>query len=274
MDYDAMTYAFSPSIDSLAEFKVQTSTYSAEYGGAPGGQVNMITKGGTNNYHGTLWEFNRNDALSQSYDAIADKSMKPPRLNRNQFGANIGGPIWVPKLYHGVDRTFFFFNWESGYAAQGASPSYRIVPTAAQRNGDFSGFKDAKGNPLTLKDPLGVGIVGNQIPKSLLSPQTLAFLAYEPLPNTSNGAFNYLTTAQSAVSNQKNYTSRVDQMLSSKDQISGRYVFNDTYEAGIPIWGHDERQQPRENTERFGVLDARFRADAGERGSRRMAPVQ
>ena len=91
MDYDAMTYSFSPSIDSLAEFKVETSTYSSELGGAPGGQINMITRSGTSAYHGTLWEFNRNDALTQVYDAIAQKDVDPPRLNRNQFGANVGG---------------------------------------------------------------------------------------------------------------------------------------------------------------------------------------
>src|SRR5262249_49865039 len=143
MDYDAMTYAFSPSVDSLAEFKVQTSTYSAEYGGAPGGQVNMITKSGTNQYHVSLWEFNRNDEFTQSYEAIAGKSVTSPRLNRNQFGANLGGPVFIPKVYQGSNKTFFFFNWESGYAAQGASPQYRIVPTQAQRNGDFSGLKDS-----------------------------------------------------------------------------------------------------------------------------------
>lgn len=241
MDYDAMTYSFSPSVDSLAEFKVQTSTYSGEYGGAPGGQVNMITKSGTNQYHGTLWEFNRNDELTQSYDAIANKSVTSPRLNRNQFGANFGGPVWIPKLYKGTDKTFFFFNWESGYAAQGASPQYKIVPTVAQRSGDFRGLVDSKGSPITLKDPLGIGIVDNQVPKSFLSSQTQAFLNYEPLPNTSNGVFNYLTSAQSAVSWQKNFTGRVDHNLSGKDLITGRYVFNDTYEAGTPIWGHDQR---------------------------------
>ena len=82
----------------------------------------MITKSGTNRLHGTLWEFNRNNDLTQSYDAIAGHSTTPPRLNRNQFGANIGGPVIIPKVYHGKDKTFFFFNWESGYAAQGCQP--------------------------------------------------------------------------------------------------------------------------------------------------------
>ena len=241
MDYDAMTYSFSPSVDALSEFKVQTSTYSAEYGGAPGGQVNMLTKGGSNNYRGTVWEFIRNDQLTQSYDAIAGKSITSPRLNRNQFGANIGGPILIPKIYNGKDKTFFFFNWESGYAAQGAAPAYRTVPTVAQRGGDFTGLKDNTGKAITLRDPLNIGIVNNIVPKSQLSPQTQAFLAYEPLPNTSNGTFNYLTSAASAVSRQKNFVVKVDHLLSSKDQISGRYVINDTYEAGTPSWGHDER---------------------------------
>src|SRR5215510_9727140 len=166
MDHDAETYSFSPSIDSLAEFKVETSTYSAENGGAPGGQVNIVTKRGGNQYHGTLWEFNRNDALTQSYDAIAQKEVNPPRLNRNQFGANFGGPVKLPRfgiggpaLYDGKDKTHFFFNWERGRLAQGAVPSFRRVPAAEMRDGDFSKLVDKDGKPITLRDPLGVGIV-------------------------------------------------------------------------------------------------------------------
>ncbi len=242
MDYDAMTYSFSPSVDSLAEFKVETSTYSAESGGAPGGQINMLTKRGGNQLHGTLWEFNRNDALTQTYDDIAKKDVAPPRLNRNQFGANLGGPVWLPKLYNGRDKTFFFFNWESGRLAQGAVPGFRIVPPAAMRDGDFRSLVNARtGQPIILRDPLNAGITGNVIPKSLLSPQATAFLNFEPAPNTSTGAFNYLSPTFSAVSTQDNYTGRVDHQLSQRDAISGRYVFNDTYEAGVPFWGHDER---------------------------------
>ncbi len=144
MDYDAMTYSFSPSVDSLAEFKVETSNSSVESGGAPGGQVNMLTRRGGNQYRGTLWLFNRNDALTQTYDEIAQKSVAPPRLNRNQYGANIGGPVSIPKLYRGTDRTFFFFNWESGRLAQGAVSSLRLIPPDNIRTGDFRGLRDAR----------------------------------------------------------------------------------------------------------------------------------
>ena len=242
MDYDAMTYSFSPSVDSLAEFKVETSSYAADAGGSPGGQINMLTRRGGNVYHGVLWEFNRNDALTQTYDAIAEKDVASPRLNRNQYGANIGGPLSIPKLYSGKDRTFFFFNWEAGRLAQGAVPGFRTVPTTAQRNGDFTGLVDARSRqPIVLRDPLGIGIVGNVIPRSRLSPEALAFLEFEPVPNTQNGVFNYLSPVFSAVSKQDSYTGRVDHTLSSKDQISGRYIWNDTYEAGVPFWGNDER---------------------------------
>lgn len=242
MDYDAMTYAFSPSIDSLAEFKVETSNSSAESGGAPGGQVNMLTKRGGNRFSGTLWEFNRNDALTQTYDAIGNKSVAPPRLNRNQFGANIGGPVLFPKLYNGKDKTFFFFNWEEGRLAQGATSSLRLVPPSQYRTGDLRGLINPRtGAPITLRDPLNAGIVNNVIPASRLSKQALEYLNFLPQPNTQVGTFNYASTPASAVSTQRNFNARIDHVFSTRDSVSGRYIFNDTYEAGVPFWGHDER---------------------------------
>jgi len=241
MDYDAMTYSFSPSVDSLAEFKVETSTYSAELGGAPGGQVNMVTRAGASAYHGTLWEFNRNDALTQVYDAIAKKDVDPPRLNRNQFGANVGGPVLLPK-YNGRDKTFFFFNWESGRQLQAAAPGFRIIAPTEMRNGDFSKLINASTRqPIVLRDPLNVGIVNNVIPRSALSKQSLTFLEFMPQPNTQQGNFNFISASNAATSTQDSYLARVDHNFSTRDSINGRYVFNDTYEASIPFWGHDTR---------------------------------
>ncbi|MBM3762420.1 MAG: TonB-dependent receptor [Acidobacteria bacterium] len=242
MDYDAMTFSFSPSIDSLSEFKVETSSYGAESGGAPGGQVNLITRRGGNQYRGTLWLFNRNDALTQTYDAIADKAAVNPRLNRNQYGLNIGGPVSIPKVYNGKDKTFFFFNWEAGRLLSAANPGLRIVATEAQRNGDFRGLINASSRqPLTLRDPLNAGIVNNQIPLSRLSPQARAFIAFTPLPNTQVGAQNWISQRPTGLSKQDTYTGRVDHTFSQKDTIFARYVFNDTFEAGAPFWGNDQR---------------------------------
>src|SRR3954452_20889639 len=218
MDYDAVTYSFSPSIDSISEFKVETSTYSAESGSAPGAQVNMITKSGANALTGTLWEFNRNDALTQSYDAIANKSVQPARLNRNQFGANIGGPVVLPKIYHGKDKTFFFFNWESGYAPRVAPPPPLTIPPAAIRTGNFSQLVNAKTRaPIAVLDPFsGQPFANNIIPASRLSFQSLAFLQFVPQPNLNATAVNnYLPPRFTALPYQRNYTARIDHTLSS-----------------------------------------------------------
>ncbi len=269
MDYDAFTYPFALSVDSLSEFRVETSTFSAEYGGAPGGQVSILTRRGGNQFRGTLWEFNRNDALTQTYDAIAQKSVASPRLNRNQFGANIGGPVLLPKIYNGKNKTFFFFNWESGRLASGATASYRLVSPTAMRTGDFSALRESRtGQPLVLRDPMNIGIVNNQIPRSLLSPQAVEFLKYTPEPNTSAGTQNFINNPQSAVATQDNYTYRLDHNLTDKDALAFRYVRNSTKEKGTPYWGNDVRDNdaPTQNlagtwTRIFGpsvVNEARF----------------
>ncbi|MBI4905211.1 MAG: TonB-dependent receptor [Acidobacteria bacterium] len=185
---------------------------------------------------------NRNNALTQAYDAIGGKDVTPPRLNRNQFGANIGGPVLLPKLYNGKDKTFFFFNWEAGRLAQGAASAFRLIPSMPVRTGDFRGLVNARtGAPIVLRDPLNAGIVNNVIPTSRLSKQAQVFLEFMPQPNTQVGTFNYASTPASAVSKQDNYNARIDHVFSDKDSVSGRYIFNDTYEAGVPFWGHDER---------------------------------
>jgi hypothetical protein len=150
MDYDSMGFSFSPSIDAIQEFKVQSSTYSAEVGGAPGGQVNLTTRSGTNALHGTLWEFNRNDAFT-ALNGFQPRvpGAKPPRLNRNQFGANLGGPVELPKVYNGRNRTFFFFNWESGRQISGTFGNQVQVAPTAERAADFSAAKARIYDPTT-----------------------------------------------------------------------------------------------------------------------------
>ncbi len=233
MDYDAMTYSFSPSIDAISQFRVDTSNSSPDAGAAAGANVNMIVKSGTNAYHGTVWEFNRNDAFTQSYDALAHIDKTPPRLNRNQFGANIGGPVFIPHLYNGKDKTFFFFNWETGYGLNGAIQQLAFVPTAAVRTGNVAG--------LNAVDPLtGKAFPGDQIPASRLSKQTQILLSYTPAPNATASTYNFATTPINTLSYQHDYIARVDHNIGQHDTISAHYINNDTYVNGGAFWGNDQ----------------------------------
>ena len=170
MDLDSYSFSFSPSVDAINQFRVATNSYSAEIGGAPGGQVNLTTKSGSNAFHGTAWEFNRNDAF-EAFNAFQPRTSgaKPPRLNRNQFGANIGGPVWIPKLYDGRDKTFFFFNWESGRQISGTYGGQALLPTAALRGGDFSA------SPAVIYDPQS----GKPFPSNIYSAEPHCELCHQ-----------------------------------------------------------------------------------------------
>ncbi|MCB1021413.1 MAG: TonB-dependent receptor, partial [Acidobacteria bacterium] len=217
MDLDSYSFSFSPSIDAIDQFKVQASTYSADVGGAPGGQVNLTTKSGSNNFHGGAWWFNRNDAFS----ALAPftpytSNAKPPKLNRNQYGANLGGPVQK-------DRAFFFFNWESGRQVAGQSTRTAFVPPTAFRTGDFST------SSYTIVDPTtGQAFANNIIPTSRIRSYASEFLGqFTPQPNASGStAYNFLAPSGSAPINQDQYIGRGDYRLSDKNNIYGSFMFN------------------------------------------------
>jgi len=126
-----------PSVEALSEFKVSTSTIPAEFGRTSGGVESFTTKSGTNTYHGTAFELLRNDKLdANSWDNDFGHQPKP-RDHQNDFGGSLGGPVWVPKLYNGHDKTFFFFSWEQ-YRNNSGTSQFSTVPTDKERSGDFS----------------------------------------------------------------------------------------------------------------------------------------
>ncbi len=134
-----------PSVDAIEEFKIQTSNYGAEFGKGAGGQINVVTRGGTNQLHGTLFEFNRNRAVQARnlFDRnpafqSSDGRFKAPPFNQNQFGLTLGGPVVVPH-YNGKDRTFFFVNYE-GFRLRRGNTTLTSVPSAEMKRGDFSSF--------------------------------------------------------------------------------------------------------------------------------------
>lgn len=238
MDLDSYSFSFSPSIDAISEFKVQTSTYSAEVGGAPGGQVNLTTKGGTNAFHGSLWEFNRNDrftALNGFQPRVP--GAKPQRLNRNQFGANLGGPVRLPKLYDGKDKTFFFFNWESGRQVAGSFGPIALIPPAALRTGDFSRLAARIVDPQT-----GQPFSGNVIPASRIAGYARKFLdGFVPQPNTDEPGINYRAPAASAPIEQDQYVARIDHTFSPRDTFTGSYIYNLQSDDSVPTFRFDTR---------------------------------
>src|SRR5579864_6054863 len=133
-------YVIQPPVDALAEFKVQTNAYSAEFGRGNGAVVNAVIKSGTNQLHGSLWEFFRNDKLD-ARNYFDDPTKPTPPYKQNQFGGTLGGPVYIPGLYNGKNRTFFFVDYE-GLRIRQAQTQSAFVPPGPWRTGDFSSLID------------------------------------------------------------------------------------------------------------------------------------
>ena len=199
------------SIDALQELQIQQSEYSAEYRNS-GGVLNATTKSGTNEIQGVLFEFLRNDKL----DARNFFALQRDVLKRNQFGGGIGGPLSIPKVYDGKNRTFFFVNYEAMRQRAGTVFN-NLVPTPAQKSGDFS----APGLNTIYNPTTGAPFSGNRIPQSRLSPQAEFFAQYLPDPNAGDRAI----FAPSTVLDQDQVTVRIDQTITAKHHAFVRYSF-------------------------------------------------
>jgi hypothetical protein len=205
------------SVDALQEFSVSQNAYSAEFHGA-GATFNVTTKSGGNAFHGSLFEFMRNDAFDSKNFFAVNKE----KLERNQFGGTLGGPVMIPGMYDGRNKTFFFASYE-GHRRQQGIVDVSNVPSAAQRQGDFSGLAP-------IFDPLSTTTVGgvatrtqfanNQIPANRISPQAQFFLRYIPLPNAPGNTYvsNPITEF-----NANQMTLRLDQEISSQHRFFARY---------------------------------------------------
>ena len=148
-------YVVRPPVDAIQEFKVQTSNYSAEFARAAGAVVNAVLKSGSNRIHGDLWEFLRNDALDGTDFFLNAGRQAKGEFRRNQFGFTLGGPVVIPHLYHGKNKTFFFVDYE-GTRIRQATPYTDSVPTLNERNSGYTNFQDLiTGQSGTQKDLLG-----------------------------------------------------------------------------------------------------------------------
>jgi hypothetical protein len=134
---------YQPSVDVVEEFKVQTNFFSAEFGNTGGAVVNMVTKSGTNQFHGVGYEFARNSAMNANSWFANRAGRSIPDFKRNVFGGTIGGPVLIPKVYDGHNKTFFFYDFE-GSRQSNAATQLSTIPTLKERSGDFSDTRDAR----------------------------------------------------------------------------------------------------------------------------------
>ena len=168
-----------PDPDALQEFSVQTNNFSAEFGRLAGGVINVVTKSGTNQIHGSAFEYIRNNYFNAAnhFSAFTNGHKSDDGLKRNQFGGTLGGPIILPKIYNGKNRSFFFVSYQGTIVHQRPNAHSAVVPDARLRNGDFSEVK----NPLYVPfNPGRTTFAGNQIPKSAFSPVDQYMLGFVP----------------------------------------------------------------------------------------------
>jgi Carboxypeptidase regulatory-like domain len=223
VNYNA--YIFLPSIDALQEFKVQSGAYSPEFGRGVG-QITASTKSGTNDYHGVLFEFFRNNSVDARQFAFT--AVVPPVLpfHWNNYGFTLAGPLSIPKVFNGKNKLFFMTNYEGFREFQQLEQTYTTIPQA-MRNGDFSQLLP---NTVILDTASGsspatrTAFPGNIIPTSRLNPISVALLAYDPLPNVPNAglANNFLNLQDNTVYKDQ-FTGRVDWAQSAKSTWFSRY---------------------------------------------------
>jgi len=221
--------SFVPPVDATQEFRVQTNTFSAEFGRTSGAVVSMSIKSGTNQFHGSVYEFLRNKVLNANNFFQNRAGNKRPDLVQNQFGASLGGPIKR-------DKTFFFVNWEE-YRNRNAAPSITTVPTLLERQGDFSQTRNAAGNVIAVADPLTTRQLadgsyvrdvfpGNVIPSARFSKVAANVASIYPLPNSQGNPItnvNNYSTVGGGGTDEHQIVNKLDHNLNSRWKLFGTF---------------------------------------------------
>jgi len=238
--------AYVPPVDSVQEFKIQTNSYDAQYGRSGGGSVNVVLKSGSNRLHGTVYEFMRRNWLDTN--SFQNNARGAPKDGHylDQYGVQLDGPVYIPKLYNGKNRTFFLFNYE-GYREGSPQPLVLSVPEPEMRDGDFSKLADARNRRITIYDPStgrNVGTTwtrdpfpGNTIPKDRINPIARKIAEFFPLPNTKTSGVDYAQSnyfvsggVNPAQDRFYNLVFKFDQNFGERNRVFFRHASNDRTE--------------------------------------------
>ena len=266
--------AYVPPVDAVQEFKIVTNSYDAQYGRTAGGVINVSLKSGTNNLHGSIYEFARRKAFDSNEYFFKLNNREKPNHKLDQYGFQIDGPVRIPGMYDGRNRTFFMFNYE-GYKELTPNPATYTVPDAAQLRGDFSNLRDAQGRLITIYDPntgrLENGqwvrdpFPNNQIPANRIHPVARNLTQYFPQPNQPAPAGsdpwrnNFLFAPNLATDDFHNIATKVDQNISQATRMFFRYAYNKRtetrYTNGLTSGPAQDGQLPLWRINHTGVAD-------------------
>jgi hypothetical protein len=241
-----------PSVEGVEEFRIQTNSYSAEYGRSGGGVLTIATKSGTNTLHGSLFEFVRNSSMDANNWFANASGARLAKFQRNEFGASSGGPLVIPKVYDGRNKTFWFAVYE-GRRQRSASTRFFTLPTDAQLAGDFSNTRTAAGQLRNIYDPfsttpdparpgqfLRTVFPGNRIPANRIDPvaaNVLKFYGPRPnLPGQANTGQNNFFFQGKAPTDVNRATNKVDHNFNSNQRIFFRYTIFQNENSQPELW--------------------------------------
>ena len=217
-----------PSVDAIAEFKLITNNYSAEYAHAMGGVTSFTMKSGTNDFHGTGFYFVRNEKLDAR--GFFPASRAPSK--QNEWGGTLGGPVVLPKIYNGKDKTFWFFSFDQFYRRGGALAGLNTLPTARMAQGDFGEISRVIYDPASSADPAArTPFPNNRIPANRFSEVSAKMLPFLPVPELPGVANNSIAPLGSPRTDQRTLGFKIDHQIATNHRISGMY--NDTYRPSI-----------------------------------------
>jgi hypothetical protein len=227
-------YSGTVNLDSIAEVKVLMGNYNAEFGRAGGAMINIITKSGGQQYHGSGWFYKRHEQFNANNYFSNLNGLGKPIYRFQTFGGDVGGKVKIPKI-NMEDKLFFFFLFEDQRLKTPQAIDRYTMPTALERQGDFSqSFNGA--SLITVKDPLtGQPFPGNKIPQNRADPYSLAEMSILPLPNYAGAGYNYLFQERFINQPRQSSTSRLDYHATEKDTISTTFKTWDANSTGFHV---------------------------------------
>jgi Carboxypeptidase regulatory-like domain len=242
-----------PSVEAIEQFSVDSNGYKAEFGHSGGGNMTYVSKSGANDFHGSVYEFVRNNDFDANNFFNNASNIANSIYKQNDFGATAGGPIWVPKVYNGKNKSFFFFSYEGFRNRAGSNGTAFTIPTPEMYNGDFSKWVTSAGTQIPIYNPIGqvqnadgsytrTPFPGNVIPKNMFSPGAVKALGVfqasgQLAPN--NGA---APGTAAYINNNYLLTSGTQVYPVNKESVKGDHIFNDKHRIS-GYFGHDNEHQ-------------------------------